>query len=916
MAESTPTAAPTPGSVTLYDPKTSAPVVVDSADAHALILGGKLNYAPGTRVPARINGQIVTVPADDLGDAVTKYGAKPVTGADYHAAQQQEKYGSTGQAIQTAGESFLDSATLGASNAIIGEIGGKETREGMRGRQEANPTAHTVGDVAGIAVPIAADLLSGGTLTPELAAAESARLAERGIVRAGAGAAASAVLAPMRAVSKVGGLAEGAAKAIVGSEAKTAAGRVAQGIIAGGVRGATEGGLYGVGGEAGHQYLQDNPDLSGEVLGTAWLHGALLGGALGGAVHGVGSMLTTKAPKLFGNVESVEKAIDAGAADGAVSKVAAKESTAADAVAKQIIKQIDDPDKAKLLADAWKYRSFEGHEGMLADANRKVTRSLDEAIESGHVVDMHSFGEAKTNYMRKLVPAENVKPAQTALMNVWADTGKVLDGLEKLPMLGGEKASINRLRMWLDDFGDLSNAEKWKDPAELFDKIDDFKRRIGKEAGFGKGDFGRAESTRQFNALYDRTRLALEDEATWGAAAVAQREVNLATASMIDTNSKFLQRFTSQYGSEAKTGAPKYIADSAKVNGFINGLTSAANDTNAKMATDYVVKRTQFLDAVTKNYDLPAAALKADKAERVALKAMAETIAKTSDEVSRVNQLKHLMADERGHSIHSLVGMAIDAVTKPGLTLARMAELQHAVDKAREKIAHGVGSIRRAINGKAPPPLEASVGPATYEKRRASVLDAASRPDAINAHLAGSASPIAPHAPATAQSFQRAGIRTIQYLMTALPKPTPRAGSLTPKVDMEAWEPSDQEKSRFNRQYDMAIHPERALALTALGTITPQHVDALEATNPARLAEMRAKVQADLDASKKPVPYAMQAPLKTFLGLPPMAPNIQKMMQGNFTPAPKPAAPQQGTRRPLHIADTISLNSATKERRP
>lgn len=909
-------AAPAQGSVTLYD-KTGAPVVVDAADAPGHILSGQLGYAPGTRVPVRINGEIGTVDADQLGEAVDKSKATPVTGKEFHAAEQQKQYGSTTQAAEAFGVNALDSATLGVSNAVIGGLGGKETRAKLRGITEANPTAATAGDVAGFVGPVAADVLSGGALTPELAAAEAARIGERGLVRGGIDAAASALRAPTELVSGLGDIAEGVARSVVGHNSESAAARVAQNIIAGGVRGAFEGGVYNVGSEVGHQYLQDNPELSGEALGSAWWHGAVLGGALGGATHGIAGMLTKKATAFERGLASEEGGVERGhtfpeeGAPGA--KAATKESKVADVAADAIISQVDDPEKAKLLKEAWKHKSFEGHDNLLKDASRKVTGSLDGAIESGRVVDGSSFGEAKKNQMAKLVPAENLKPARDMALQVWSEAKKVIDELQSQSMKGGAEGSVKRLGRWLEDFANTPK-EQWNSAAELFDKIDDFKRRVGKEAGFGRGVHGREEATNAFNALYEKVlRPSLENEATWGAAAVAQKEINLATANMIDTNGKFLQRFTSQYGSEAVTGAPKYIADSAKVNGFINGLTSAANDTNAKMASDYVLKRGTFLDAVTKNYTLSKDALAAVTKERAALKSMAETIAKTSNEVSNVNQLKQIMADERGHSIHGIIGMAIDAVTKPGLTLARLAELEATKNRALAKIDDGITSIKKALSGggeRRKPGLAPIGDHDTYEKRRAAVLSAASKPDAISAHIQGASGPITPSAPATAQAFQRAGLRTVQYLMSELPKPPPRPGSLTPQVDAERWQASDQQKAQWNRKFDAATHPTYLLDFIADGTITSQHVAAVQATRPAMYADMAKKVDGELKSLKKPVPFSLQAPLKTFLGKPQMDPGLQKLMQSNYV-APTPKS--QPLKRPMKMADTTSLN-ATKEK--
>ncbi len=100
------------------------------------------------------------------------------------------------------------------------------------------------------------------------------------------------------------------------------------------------------------------------------------------------------------------------------------------------------------------------------------------------------------------------------------------------------------------------------------------------------------------------------------------------------------------------------------------------------------------------------------------------------------------------------------------------------------------------------------------------------------------------------------------------------------------------------------------LERVADGTITAQHVEALKATNAATYAHMSAKLQSELDNRTKPVPFHMQAPIKTFLGIPQMDPQLQKLMQANYA-SPTPKTP--GLKRPMKMADTTTLN-ATKER--
>jgi hypothetical protein len=954
MAEPTTPPVPAPatvpaGSITLYDPQTKAPVTVAAEDAPGHILAGRLNYVPGQRIPVKVNGQIGTVDADALGDAVAKYGAKPVTGAQYHEHEQQKKYGDTLHAAEAFGVSALDSATLGASNALIGGLGGKGVREHLRGVTEANPNASTAGDVVGFVAPVAADVLSGGSLTPGIAAAEGARLAERGIARTLAkGAAETALLGPTRLLSKAGGLAEAGARALVGREAESAAARTAQNIIAGGVRGAVEGGIAGVGTEVGHQYLQDDPALSGEALASAFTHGALIGGALGGVLHGVGGMLTTKkAPAMLGErgdatlagsvdrkalsggVEAAELGADEAAVKAADHGKAPGEKTVADQAAKRIIDQVDDPKARATLEKAWTDRGphgFAKHDELVGDATRKVVKSLDASLEAGHIVDMATFGEAKATQMAALVPAENIGMVKKAATHVWDESMKVLDELDSYAAKGGGEPSIKRLKKQLTDL--VTKTEGMADPASGMMAIDSFKRAVGKETAYGTNPFGRTDAAHAFDALYEKIRLVLEDESVFGRGAVAQKEVNQATTEMLGTSRFFNGKYTVSY--DSKAGVPIYRANDASIDGFMKNLTRPSGDLNTEAFADKINRRRAFLDAVTKNYTYDAAGKSAIATDRAALDTMEKTIAHTSTEVAHVNQLKALMADEGhaskiGHSIPVLggiIGLAVDSVTKPGMSLARLAELEAMKNRIIAKVDDGVASVKTALRGDAEHRRKPGLPPHdrdTYEKRRASVLNVASQPEVVQAHIAGATGPMSQRAPGAAAAFQTSAIRTVQYLMAALPKPPPpKASSLTPQLDMESWQPSDQQKSQFARKFDMVTHPEHALQLVAAGTITAQHVEALQATNPQSYAMQAKKLQAELAALKKPVPLDMQGPIRTFLGIPQMDPDTQRLM---MLATPKGSAqgpegaPPQGPHRPLKLADNMTLNAsgATRE---
>jgi hypothetical protein len=161
--------------VTLFD-KDNKPVQVAPHEAPGKILSGEYGYSPGTQIPISVNGQIGTVPAENL-KMLTGTSAKTVTGHEFAQAKLQRDYGGTVDQALTFGANALDSATLGASNFVAP----KGVKEWMAKANEANPNAATAGQVAGIIAPIAADVLTGGAATPIVGADIAATVARLGL---------------------------------------------------------------------------------------------------------------------------------------------------------------------------------------------------------------------------------------------------------------------------------------------------------------------------------------------------------------------------------------------------------------------------------------------------------------------------------------------------------------------------------------------------------------------------------------------------------------------------------------------------------------------------------------------------------------------------------------------------------------
>lgn len=146
--------------------------------------------------------------------------------------------------------------------------------------------------------PITQDLAEAAAKVAVQDAAPTIKAYGKGLIRE---AVEASLLGPQRLVQGGGQAVENAVRRLVGSEAETALGRIAQKTVATAARGAFEGGVYGVANEAGHQWLQDDPTLNGERLASAWFHGALLGGAFGGGLGLVSGTGREAISKVVGN---------------------------------------------------------------------------------------------------------------------------------------------------------------------------------------------------------------------------------------------------------------------------------------------------------------------------------------------------------------------------------------------------------------------------------------------------------------------------------------------------------------------------------------------------------------------------------------------------------------------------------------
>lgn len=265
------------------------------------VASGKAFFKKGARVAARNQaGEVVTIAAEDVGHP----GYTVLSPAQVEAAHAQKQYGEgLGNVAKATAAGAARGLTLGASDAVIAGVGGEGARKALHGLREANPIASTVGEVGGALAPL---LLSGGAAAPAEGAEAAGLLAQAGE----AGSAAVRTLgAGHRAIAGVGSLVErGAARGLeaLGATGETALGRIGAAGVKMAARGAAEGALYG-GAQAASDSVLNGDDITAEKIVAGMGHGALFGGALGGALGLGGAALTEGASKLIPKKEALQQ---------------------------------------------------------------------------------------------------------------------------------------------------------------------------------------------------------------------------------------------------------------------------------------------------------------------------------------------------------------------------------------------------------------------------------------------------------------------------------------------------------------------------------------------------------------------------------------------------------------------------------
>jgi hypothetical protein len=854
--------------VTLLDEQ-NRPTEVDEADLPTAIASGKYAHPGGADAPVEvtIGGQRGTVPISKLTEAVKKHGAvvtpravldnEARARAERQVAEEREaKYNTLGGKAASAAGGALETATFGLGNYALPD----SAKEYLRGAEEVNPGWNKVGQAAGLIAPIAADVLTGGLATPEIASAEGATLAGTA-ARAGA----RAIAAPMRAVGAIGdvsgGLTEAAVRKLVGGEATSVAGKLAEKAVVQAGRGVGEGALMGVAQTAGDEQLQEHPNLTAEKL----MMGGLLGGALGGFGGGVLGFGGEAGSRFLG---PIARRLDRGAEEQAARSLFASSDKRG---MREIMRLASDEAGADL-----------GENGVNVAGRHALDRI---GLQAGDTVDsilpkaQAAVAEdgAKVGAIRQQADESISGPR---FDRIYKDLTDRLKKFREAPKLNGP--AISAIEGMLDDLGQRAGlpagalTRAGEEAVGRAPTIDEARAFL--QTPEGQGVLRQHVGNQEFLNELGKGKVPLPLEQAMGQVEVRPADV---TRALQDARISYqdLAAFRSQHidpkiNFETVAGKESQGAAALKsVRGAVEDeIERAMGEGDPKLLEAYKDAKTQYARSkvVTKIVE-----------RSVTTRASNALLSPTDKGVGLATAAGMLAGHLSPLAFAAGIGSSMGArlIRERGnataaVVLDKLASL-HALQRASEQADRSLNSIARATieGGNAYAHTHRAPQLEGYAAKRDIVLSAAQDPRVLTQSMQDVASPFATNHPTIAAAYATKATGAVSYLASQVPQAEhPNPYSLTPQLDKQ--HVPDDEKDRFDRKFDAVYNPLGSLSKLQDGTMTQDERDAIQATHPEFYAQSCDTLRERLKTATKPLPYQVEQTVRMYLGAPAASPQL------------------------------------------
>lgn len=227
---------------------------------------------------------------------------------------------------------------------------------------------------------------------------------------------------------------------------------------------------------------------------------------------------------------------------------------------------------------------------------------------------------------------------------------------------------------------------------------------------------------------------------------------------------------------------------------------------------------------------------------------------------------------------------------------------QQIIDKTNDQIASGAKSIFNKDSARAAA-ITGAVKALNFKQKEQRLYELNNNFEALAQHMTNHTVLLQNTMPETSQAIQRSMVASLQFLNEKLPKPKQQM-MLSPE-----WEPSEMQKQKFDQYYDAVNNPIGVLDQVKQGKVTSEAVEAIGATHPGLLNEMRMHVMGEMDLKKaKDLPFSVKQSLALFLGEPLETSQLMSVKMANQASWNPPQMAQAQNNMPRKRSNQSGLN--------
>lgn len=766
------------------------------------------------------------------------------SGGDW--APAEDVYGGLSGMAASAVLGALRGATLGASDVALTKSGLVKP-ETIQGYQDTNPGSSMTGEVAGA--------IGSSVLAPEIA--------------------------PAALIGKAGKATFGAIKGIEALKAADQATNVGKvlgavhdiGAFAAGS--AVEGALYSGIGNTLTEHALGDPTLNGEKVLANFGHGAIIGGALGGALKSI----------QIGLPPSVKAASDgiAKTRDLLIGEGGGKGETGI--IPKTLMSMGEEGSLPFKLGEAIDNRAVNLSQEERIGVIKRITNTL---------TDVHSNIKSAFKFLNEsFMPAE-----RDALINTAANP-EVVQGIRQDVINNMNKAiETGKSNPNIYDQGAIAQLERERDmyvsklknldPADIHEDMIASKQNL---QGISYDVVsGKKPATRDLiNGVWGPMREATHNPDIFGVAGAAQAAHDEIQSEYFKFDPPNNKRTPFRVAFMENGPNDRWIMSEKKVAQVLKATTSPTDSVRLQ-----AVAKRDLLDAwfetaskIPEHMETTANNIPSEMWEASGLKGMSDIVGKSELSANEMSE-KYMKAVENqkgrrfgmmdtiagGMALHNpVIGAALEAanlVFHPLEAVNKLAAVEDMVTKATNMIGSGAKAIFdpsiKAL-GKTRNPIGRSLSrdQDSNQKMQNDYSQIQSDPAGFADKLGKSTEQLYNIAPQIAQSLQLSTAKAVHFLSTKLPTKPDNNPFQKP------YEPSPTEMAKFERYVNIIEKPTSALNHVKLGTIGPDTMEALQTVYPKLLDQMRQAVnlEATNQAKKgRDLPFQLKQSISMFLGQP------------------------------------------------